>query len=107
MLDIRESSKRKVEPETFCYGMGKDIENLISSCETCAKQQAENLKEPMIPSEIPCRAWSDIGMDLFELGGTHYLLAFNCRLLVKMAGNCKTAVLDPKMRHNPCEKHVL
>jgi hypothetical protein len=49
--------------------MKKDIENLVSSCKTCAKQQAANLKEPMIPSEIPSRAWSKIGMDLFELSG--------------------------------------
>jgi hypothetical protein len=54
--------------------MGKDIENLVSSCETCAKQQAANPKEPMIPSEVLSRAWSKIGMDLFELSGTHYLL---------------------------------
>ncbi|XP_048765918.2 uncharacterized protein K02A2.6-like [Ostrea edulis] len=54
--------------------MGKDIENLVSSCEICAKYQAMNPKEPMIPSELPTRPWSKIGMDLFELNGTHYLL---------------------------------
>jgi hypothetical protein len=67
-------TKSRARDILFWNGMGKDIENLVFSCETCAKQQAANPKEPMIPSEIPCRAWSKIGMDLFELSGTHYLL---------------------------------
>jgi hypothetical protein len=63
-------TKSRARDILFWSGMGKDIENLVCSCETCAKQQVANPKEPMIPSEIPSRVWSKIGMDLFELSGT-------------------------------------
>ncbi|XP_062572464.1 uncharacterized protein K02A2.6-like [Saccostrea cucullata] len=67
-------TKNRARDILLWNGMGKDIENLVSACATCAKYQAANPKEPMIPSELPSRPWSKIGMDLFELSGNHYLL---------------------------------
>ncbi|XP_061177466.1 uncharacterized protein K02A2.6-like [Saccostrea echinata] len=67
-------TKNRERDILFWNDMGKDIENLVSARATCAKYQAANPKEPMIPSELPSRPWSKIGMDLFKLCGNHYLL---------------------------------
>lgn len=58
----------------FWNGMGKDIKNLVSACATCAKYQANNPKELLIPSKLPSRPWSEIGMDMLEFRVNHFLL---------------------------------
>ena len=47
---------------------------MIKRCHTCAIHQPEH-KEPLLPSSLPDRLWSRLGMDLLELlGKKNYLL---------------------------------
>ena len=55
--------------------MNSDIEEKVSRCAICALNQPQNPKEPLIPTEIPDRPWSKIGVDLFEFKGQHYLMS--------------------------------
>ena len=82
MLDIIHSShlgivkcKSRAREVLFWPSMNSDIEEKVSKCTTCALHQPQNPKEPLIPSEIPDRPWSKIGVDLFELKGQHYLIS--------------------------------
>ena len=82
MLDIIHSShlgivkcKSRAREVLFWPCMNSDIEEKISKCATCALHQPQNPKESLIPSEIPDRPWSKIGVDLFELKGQHYLIS--------------------------------
>ncbi|XP_062574225.1 uncharacterized protein K02A2.6-like [Saccostrea cucullata] len=84
-------TKNRARDILFWNGMGRDIENLVSACATCAKYQVANPKEPMIPSELPSRPWSKIGMDLFELSGNHYLL-----VVYQSGRNAKLELLTSK-----------
>lgn len=59
-------TKIRAKDILFWNGMGKDIKNLVSACATCAKYQATNPKELLIPSKLPSRPWSKIGMDMLE-----------------------------------------
>lgn len=69
-----EKSKNRARDILFWPNMSKDIENLVSSCETCLKYQRANTKEPMWSREIPFRPWEVLATDLFEFKGNIYLL---------------------------------
>lgn len=93
--------KTKLHARTAVYwpGIYTEIENLVKSCEICQEDQAELRREPMIPSEIPPRAWHTIGADLFYLKGKEYLLISDYYskfpFLRHMTSNCtSTAVIN-------------
>ena len=55
-------------------GIGCDIEEIVANCPPCQKYRKERI-EPMKGTEFPSRAWSHVGVDFFQLGNKHYLLA--------------------------------
>ena len=54
--------------------MNQEITNYVSQCRVCNTHRAEQSKEPMVPRDVPGRPWVNVGADLFELQGQHYLL---------------------------------
>ena len=54
-------------------GLSKVIEEMVSTCKTCTHSRPEQ-KETLMPSSFPSRPWERIGMDLFELKGTVYII---------------------------------
>ena len=54
----------------YWHKMRDDIENEIRNCDVCLKFRKSNKKEPMIPHEVPDRAWQEIAIDFFELKGS-------------------------------------
>lgn len=58
----------------FWPNMTNDIENLISKCYTCKLYQNKLQKEPLIPHELPKRAWQKLGVDLFMFDNVNYLM---------------------------------
>ena len=68
--------KTKLHARTAVYwpGIYRDIEEMVQGCATCHESQPEQCREPMIPSEIPPRAWHTVGADLFSSDGSEYLL---------------------------------
>ncbi|XP_039300082.1 uncharacterized protein K02A2.6-like [Nilaparvata lugens] len=55
-------------------GMSKQIEDLISNCDTCLQFQVSNRKEPLIPKEIPSVPFQVVGTDLFHFQNNNFLL---------------------------------
>ena len=54
--------------------MNGEIKDLISSCDTCNAFCNKQVKEPMMPYDIPDLPWQKLGADLFELHGKMYLI---------------------------------
>lgn len=54
-------------------GISHEIENMVKSCLTCAKN-ARPRREPMMPTELPTYPWQKVGTDLFQLKGKTYLV---------------------------------
>lgn len=50
------------------------IEDMVRRCHVCAKLRPD-VREPLLPSSLPERPWSRLGMDLFDLKGKPYLIA--------------------------------
>ena len=88
-----EKCKARARSIMYWPGMGRDIEETISRCLTCAKYKPANPREPLIPHEIPQRPWSKLGMDIFTFRGKDYLLVVDyyskfpevCHLAAKTA----------------------
>ena len=82
MLDIIHSShlgivkcKSRAREVLFWPSMNSDIELKVSNVLLVHYINHRIQKEPLIPSEIPDRPLSKIGVDLFELKGQHYLIS--------------------------------
>ena len=43
-------------------------------CEVCAQFRHQQRKEPLMSTQLPDRPWQQLGSDLFEYRGKHYLL---------------------------------
>ena len=55
--------------------MSSEIRQFISMCEVCQKYQAkQNVRESFMSHELPDRPWEKIGIDLFSLDATEYLV---------------------------------
>ncbi|MCG8044483.1 MAG: RNase H-like domain-containing protein, partial [Candidatus Thiodiazotropha endolucinida] len=65
--------KMRAKESVWWLGINADIENLIKSCDTCAKLQNDH-SEPMISTEFDDRPWKHLGSDLFFWKGHTYLL---------------------------------
>lgn len=54
-------------------GLGSQLNDMVLNCRTCI-QERRNVKEPLMPTEMPDRPWQTLGADLFTLKGKTYLL---------------------------------
>ena len=69
-----EKCKRRAKDIIYWPGMSSQIEDIVSSCSICNTYSRNNTKEPMMPHNVPDRPWAQVGADLFQLNGHHYLL---------------------------------
>ena len=57
-------------------GVSSEIEKFVQACTVCQKTTTHN-REPLISTPLPSHLWERITLDLFELKGSAYLLAFD------------------------------
>ena len=69
-----EKTKNRAHTAVYWYKLYKDIEDMTRQCPICQEHQASQIKEAMIPTDIPPRPWHTVGVDLFHLDGVEYLL---------------------------------
>jgi len=58
----------------FWPGLCKQIEDMISKCDTCQSARKYQTKEPLLPTEVPSRAWEHVGIDLFDCLDSKWLI---------------------------------
>ncbi|KAM4524032.1 synaptotagmin-15 [Odontesthes bonariensis] len=54
-------------------GHSSQLNDVVLKCKPCI-QERQNIKEPLMPTEMPDRPWQTLGADLFTLRGKTYLL---------------------------------
>lgn len=69
-----EKCKLRAKGSVFWAGINKDIEEMVRQCPPCQRHQAEQTKEPLMPHDVPRKAWDTLGSDLFWWNSSHYLL---------------------------------
>lgn len=73
------AAKTKLRAREIMYwpNMNSQIQDMVSHCQACLTHRKENSKQPLIPHEIPNRAWSKVGTDVFHCAGKSYLLVID------------------------------
>ena len=68
------STSRRARATVYWPHLNQELKDHISHCITCDTFNSKQPKEPLIPHEIPKRAWAKIGCDIFEFEKKSYLV---------------------------------
>ena len=55
-------------------GINGQIEDMVSKCGPCQKHRKYQIKEPLVPSEVPKGPWQHLAADLFDCNKVKYLI---------------------------------
>ena len=55
-------------------GINARMKKVVEDCKHCQEKRSSQTKEPLIPSELPQRAFQKCSIDLCELKGQSYLV---------------------------------
>ncbi|XP_014668315.1 PREDICTED: uncharacterized protein K02A2.6-like [Priapulus caudatus] len=69
-----EKCKLRAKGSVFWANISKDIEEMVKDCPPCQHNQKANMKEPLMPHDVPPRPWHTLGSDLFFWNNSSYLL---------------------------------
>jgi transposase InsO family protein len=67
-------TKARAREHMWWPGMARALEEAVIRCQTCAQFRHQQQKEPLMTTQLPERPWQQVGSDLFEWEGKHYLL---------------------------------
>ncbi|XP_013379743.1 uncharacterized protein K02A2.6-like [Lingula anatina] len=66
--------KQRAREAHYWPGMNQQIENLVNDCAICNSYQNSLPKETLRPMKTPDMPWSEIGSDIMDWKGEHYLV---------------------------------
>ncbi len=69
-----ESIMRRARESIYWPHLNQELRDHIARCQACSTYRDKQSKEPLIPHEIPDRAWAKLGCDLFEFDNRNYLI---------------------------------
>lgn len=69
-----EKTKSRARQVVYWPGLNNEIENLVSQCLICEKFKPKNVKESLMPHEIPDLPFQKVAVDLFDYAGDSYLV---------------------------------
>ena len=69
-----EKCKLRAKGSVFWANINHDIEEMVKCCAPCQRNQNLNVKEPLVPHDIPPKPWHTLGSDLFFWNNSPYLL---------------------------------
>ena len=72
-----EKMKLRAKETVHCPGITEDITNTYHQCQICVKFARNQQKEMLQPVETPHTRWEQLGLDIFTLQVTQYLLTFD------------------------------
>ncbi|UYV79312.1 hypothetical protein LAZ67_17002102 [Cordylochernes scorpioides] len=68
------ASLAKARQAIFWPGMNQSIKETVEKCKACLAYQPNQTKEPFMCHETPILPWNKIGMDIFSVETTQYLI---------------------------------
>ena len=72
-----EKCKLRAKGSVFWANINADIEQMAKGCRPCQCHQNMNVREPLIPHDVPQRPWHTLGSDLFFWNNSAYLIVRN------------------------------
>ncbi len=62
-----EKCQHRVKGSVFWANINRDIEEMVKCCAPCQRNQKLNVKETLVPHDIPPKPWYMLGSELFFL----------------------------------------
>ena len=72
-----EKCQLRAKGSVFWANINKDIDEMVKSCPPCQRHQKLKAKEPLLPHDVPQKAWHTLCSDLFFWNNTYYLLVMD------------------------------
>ena len=69
-----EKCKLRAKVSVFWANINHDIEEMVKCCAPCQPNQNLNVKDPLVPHDIPPKPWHTLESDLFFWNNSPYLL---------------------------------
>ncbi|CAK1597693.1 unnamed protein product [Parnassius mnemosyne] len=69
-----EKCKLRAREIIYWPNMNTQLEDYLSHCQACLTYKNQNCKEPLMQHEVPNRAWSKVGIDVFHFGTKSFVL---------------------------------
>lgn len=92
-----EKCRARAREAVFWPGINRDIEVMISKCDTCQRHRYKQAKEPMLIPEMLTEPWQKVGTDLFQVNGKDFLLVIdylsNYPEVVQLSSTSASAVI--------------
>ena len=98
------TTKTQLRARSCVYweGISRDIEHMVSSCQTCNEFQHAQPNEPLLQHGLPHRPWETVGTDLFSMDGDEYLIIVDYwskfPFIRKIGGTCSSAKVVQAMK---------
>ena len=67
-----EKRKLRAKGSVFWANINKDIDEMIKSCPPFQRHHKLNVREPLLPHDVPQKAWHTLSSDLFHWNSTDY-----------------------------------
>ena len=88
-----EKCKLRAKGTLFWANINRDIDELVKTCSPCQRHQKLNAKEPLLPHDVPPKAWHTLGSDIFFWNQTDFLLVVDYYSKFAVVKNLPTASL--------------
>ena len=69
-----EKSKLRAKDCVYWINISRDVGLITAQCATCQQYRTSQMRETLLPHEVPTRPWQTLGTDLFEFEGDNYLI---------------------------------
>lgn len=69
-----ESTLRRARLSVYWPNMKEDVMKRCHSCKTCLRDSPKQQREELRSHHVPPQPWNKVGIDLFELSRTHYVV---------------------------------
>lgn len=72
-----EKCKLRAREIMYWPNLNAHLLDYLSRCQTCLTYRKQNCKEPLIQHDVPHRAWSKVGADIFHCNAKSFLLVID------------------------------
>ena len=94
-----EKCKLRAKGSVFWAKINQDIEEMVKCCAPCQHNQSMNVKEPLMPHNIPQKLWHTLRSDLFFWNNSPYLLVSDYYSKFPLVRKLNSIRLDTTIAH--------
>ena len=73
-----QKSKDRARQSVYWPGLADDIDHFVQSCSACVRFSNRQVREPLMPHDVPKLPWNTVAMDILSYRDRPYLVVVDC-----------------------------